>query len=66
MSSSPAGQFVGAFLILAGFALVVVSMITPPDPLTLVVWLVPAVLAAAVLAYLLAYKGGLERLQDRL
>ncbi|RQH03076.1 DUF7534 family protein [Natrarchaeobius oligotrophus] len=63
--SSSSGRFVGAFLILSGLAITVAATVLPPDPYTLVLAVVPLVVAAALVSYLLVYRGGLEYLERR-
>ncbi|RQG86191.1 hypothetical protein EA462_17125 [Natrarchaeobius halalkaliphilus] len=66
MSSSPVGQFLGTFLVVGGVAIVVASMVSPPDPFTVARYVFVAVVVAAIVSAVLASTNVVTALTDRL
>jgi hypothetical protein len=56
--------FLVAVALPAIVATVVGAALAPPDPLTRLRWLAGTVAVAAPVAYLVAFRGGYERLRD--
>lgn len=62
MGGAPRNRFVKTTLWLCPLALVIATVVSPPDPITLLLYAAPLVVAAGPVSYLLVYRGGFEYL----
>ena len=66
MTADDRTRFLRVTKVLCGLALALAVVLSPPDPLTLLVYAGPLLLCAPVCSYVLTYGGGLEYLEAKL
>jgi len=63
MDTAALGKFLLTLLVANGIGFVVAAVISPPDPFTQLVYYLPVIPITVVVAYVLVYKGGFDRIE---
>ena len=62
MSVADLARFLGTTLVLCLLAVMIASVLSPPDPYTVLLYAVPLVAVTPVIAYFLTYRDGFDTL----
>ena len=63
MDTAALGRFLLILLVANGIGFVIAAVVSPPDPFTQLVYYAPVVPITVIVAYVLVYKGGFDRIE---